>query len=47
MDDLVILGIGRSFIEMSAQREELLQKLKQLQAQQQPQAKPEPEVEGD
>ena len=44
MDDILILGIGRMLIEIAAQREQLLQERKKLQA---TQTKSPPQVEGD
>jgi hypothetical protein len=43
VDDFLILAIGRQFIELCAQREELSQALKKAQTQQVATAKP-PEV---
>jgi hypothetical protein len=42
MDDILVLAIGRTVIELSAAREQALQALKQLQAQQQQAPPPEP-----
>ena len=49
VEDIVILAIGRTLIELSAQKEQLLQALKQEQAKNQPQAPAPsvPEVESD
>jgi len=41
VDDMLILAIGRSFIELSAQREQALQNLKQTQEQIKATPKPE------
>lgn len=55
MDDIVVIAIGRQFIELAIQREQLLQQLKQTAAQAQATAdsqirlapRPAPEVEED
>ena len=46
MDDLIILGIGRSLIELSIQKEELLQAVKQLKEKYEPKVPSEPKPSG-